>query len=235
MLYFNPLAIKTTQEAWSQVHSSKFRMIKDLSKALKYDLLVKNPHDLIVNNSKDVLFADNNISKTKRAAAGAIVVLSSIYTIIMYGSFVYSFGSSLRTIAVFTNSKKIELAAYAVMEVGSRAIHFGSFPAQYLFYKIPKGILFGFPSFVSNSINKASVICKFVFDNFLTPLFKIIKKVLVWNYLQLVMAVRIVFDHTAEAFNWARHNVFSPFWKVSVEPRVNLLKETLKGYNVFAG
>ncbi len=230
MLHFNPLAIKTTQEKWGHTYSSRFEMVKDLSKALKYDLLVKNPHDLIVNNTKNVIFGDN-IKRIKRVAAGAIVALSSIYTTIMYGSFVYSFGSSLRTIAFFTNSNKFQITACAVRDIGSRMIYFGVSPAQFFFYKIPKGILFDFPCLVNNSVGKIS---ESVFNNFLSPLFKIIKKVIVWNYFQLLMAARVVFDYTSEAFTWARQNIFKPFWKIKVEPKVNLFKESIKDYRVFA-
>jgi len=233
MLHFNPLAIEATQDKWEKrghAYSSRFEMVKDLTKALKYDLLVKNPYDLVINNSKNVLFAVN-IGKTKRVAAGAIVVISSIYTIIMYGALVHSFGSSLRTIAFFTNSNRFQIIACAVRDIGSRIIYFGTSPAQLFFYKIPKGILFDFPCLVNDSVGKIS---ESVFNNFLRPLFKIIKKVIAWNYFQLLMAARVVFDYTSEAFSWTRQNIFKPFWKIKIEPKVNLFRETLKDYRVFA-
>jgi len=234
MLHFNPLAIKTVQEKWKNSYPSKLEMFSALSSALKYDLMVKNPYDLIIANSKNVLFADN-VCKTKRVAAAAIVALSIFYSAIMYGAFVYSFASSLRTVAVFTNFKKLEMVADSVRELGSRVINFGVSPVQHVFYNVPKGILIGIPLFISSSVNKAATVYKAIFDSFLTPIFGIIKKVVAWNRLQLIMAVRVVFDYTYDVFNWTKSNVFNPFWKLRVEPKIALAKEALEGYVVFAG
>jgi len=228
-LYFNIFSIDTARDRWNQTYSSNFEKATNIVKALEYDLLIRNPYNLTVENTKNIIL-NENASKVERAAAVALVVFAYSYTLMLYSFFIYSIGFSINGIATLTNSKHLTTLAALVDGIAKKTQLLASAPMKFLFYKIPKKIFKTSPVFLNFIIDKVCRVKTFVFDIILIPFFRIVMKVLLWEYLQMILVARIVFDKTSEICDWTFKNILNPFWKNRIGPRIDQLKKTTESF-----
>jgi hypothetical protein len=225
-LYFNPLAFDTVQEKWNVKYSSKINKVKDLIKALKYDILIKNPYDLIISNSKKIFSSQK--SKVEKVAASTIVILSFIYTNLLYSCFIFSFTATFQKIAFFSNSVKLIQITASINNVAGGLILIWTKPFKFVLYEIPKQLMKKLPLFLKNSIDKVCQFTTFVFTNILVPFFKLLKKIVFWNQFQILLTARMIFDKSYKIYDLAYQNLLAPFWVNRIKPKMNRLTENIK-------
>ena len=82
---YNPFSLTSAQSAWNdQSGSCLLRGAKAFAGGV-YDIYVKNPYDLTINNVKALINSPNPVPTKTKIAVVATVAFGTLYTLMLFG------------------------------------------------------------------------------------------------------------------------------------------------------
>ncbi|NNM43979.1 MAG: hypothetical protein HKM07_06515, partial [Chlamydiae bacterium] len=232
-IMLNPFSLPSACAAWQNPDpdSSLVTRFGKTFSAGMYDIYVGNPYKMVVENTKELNKGWNSLSRLEKAAITTIVSLSSLYTLILYGSTLYLQGKWLLALGSHTSIALVEKIGAIVQKVGLGVFLTGAVPLYGLFYALPKYIITSIPTiahFAYTQITlalkmiaaKVAFVAQWTFQHTLAPL---------WNYVVVPVAkgighavvlltkgiahaVSAVAHVVAQAAQWTFQHTLVPLW-----------------------
>ena len=154
-LYINPFTLNHCMKAYQL--KSPLGMVKGAA----YDLIIQNPYNLT--------FANYQIDTPSRVIKYTIIILSALYTSMLYGATIYVTAQSI--LALSPQNSLIKNLAIKVKKLGESLFMIGAIPIYGIFYAFPKYAIKELPKIVHNHLIKIS---NYIYENVFYPLWKTI-------------------------------------------------------------
>ncbi len=227
-LYTNPFSLKDASLAFnSDQKMDLFERGRKTAWGAGYDIFVKNPFELTIANGKKIYqsIGKQDISNTERVAAGMILTVGTMYSLMLYGTTTFTIGH------LITLSGKGLIVGKKIKDLGESIFLSGAVPTYGLFYALPK-YTFNAVTRVFNVmvhvIEKATIwtfnhAIKPLWDKVLYPIFKFAHRTVI-KILDLInKAVHTIGKITAWIFNY----VIKPLWNKVLYPIFKFAHRTI--------
>jgi hypothetical protein len=222
----NPFQLSTACHQWSQKDRSCFQRLLGTVKGVVYDLWVKNPYQLIVENGRELKKNYSTLTRKEVLTASSLILLGINYASALYGLSLYALGKSTFYLGLKMCSPLLQSLAMKIAQVGKGLFIFGCLPSYFLCYAIPHWMIQKVSCASHTMVHFVRQVALWIFCHVIKPFHQYclspIARVLspCFHRFKVVMdcAVSSLTQHVKSVWMKIWVTIFKPFWTKVLAP-----------------